>query len=61
MTKIFILSLFLLAGAGPLSAGTAVLWIPQEHAPIDDVLSRLREKLRLGNSLSGEELEGVLV
>ena len=28
---------------------------------LDDVLSRLREKLRLGNSLSGDELEGVLV
>jgi len=41
MTKIFILNLFLLLGAGPLNAGTAILWIPQEHAPIDDVISRL--------------------
>ena len=54
MTKIFILSLFLLAGAGPLSAGTAVLWIPQEHAPIDDVLSRLGtdQSLKLTAALS---------
>ena len=28
---------------------------------LDDVLSRLREKLRVGQALSGEELEGVLV
>ena len=28
---------------------------------LDDVLSRLREKLRVGQALSGDELEGVLV
>lgn len=30
-----------LPGAGQLRASTAVLWIPAEHSPVDDVLSRL--------------------
>ena len=41
MTRIFIINLLLLLSAGPLRAGTALLWIPREHAPIDDVISRL--------------------
>ena len=35
------LTLLLLLSSGPLFAGTALLWIPREHAPIEDVISRL--------------------
>lgn len=35
------LLLILLLPAGQLRAGTALLWIPREHAPIDDVISSL--------------------
>ena len=41
MIRIFILNFLLLLSAIPLRAGTALLWIPREHAPIDDVISRL--------------------
>ena len=41
MARKLILGLFLLLPAGPLRAGTALLWIPREHAAIDDVISRL--------------------
>jgi hypothetical protein len=41
VSKTFLLNLLLLLPAPPLRAGTALLWIPREHAAVDDVLSRL--------------------
>jgi len=40
MERVLLLTLLLLPAA-PLSAGTALLWIPREHAAVDDVLGRL--------------------
>jgi len=52
----FLFTLCFFLYAAPLSAGTAVLWIPREHAPLDDVITCLEKNKSLKLSAAPGEI-----
>ncbi|OGS07574.1 MAG: hypothetical protein A2270_09955 [Elusimicrobia bacterium RIFOXYA12_FULL_51_18] len=48
--------LYFFISTAPLSAGTAILWIPREHAPLDDVIARLEKDKSLKLSAAPGEI-----